>query len=70
MIGGRNALEHRDIPESSFLKVRKGHAAECAGHVAERVAADVTIGGGVGRFSDPDTVEDDDCRPMRHASPL
>jgi len=65
-LGGRHAFERGAPAEAERLQVREREAAHGTGHVPERIATGIAVGGRVVRRADPQPVEHDDGGAAGH----
>jgi hypothetical protein len=59
---GSQATDCQSLPETQRFEVREVKATDCIGHVAERVAAGITIDHGIMSSAGAHAVEDDEDR--------
>jgi hypothetical protein len=63
-------LQRTNIPEPESFQGRQRETTIRTCNVSERIAAHVSVPGGVGSFSDADSVEDDDGRALQSRNPV
>ena len=65
-----HSLERTNVAEAEPLQSRQFQSIERARHVPQRVAAGIAVFGGVRRFADANSIEDDDRGALQLRSPV